>query len=284
MSKLTKLVREPLLHFLGLGALVFALFAMIGVPEDSESKPQWSVVISQSQIDGMAARFESTWKRPPDDLELKGLIDAHVRQDILVQEALALSMDENDPVIRQRLAQKMDFLVESAASAAPPTEAELHDFFADNANSYASAPLLTFEQIFLGEAPTEAFFSTTIDAAQSGVNPSELGIDTLLPGVVRSADRRMIAQTLGADLFGDIASLEQDEWDGPFRSGFGLHIVRVMDYQAPVIPDLEDVRAKVEADWLGQKSEELSAELFDEMRSHYTITLPAAFSQDITQQ
>lgn len=284
MSLLRRILREPLLHFLALGALVFGIYSMLGASETEATDPRFEVTVTQAQVDGMASRFENTWRRPPNADELRGMIEAHVRQDILVQEALALSMDENDPVIRQRLAQKMEFLVDSAASAQPATDPELAEFFQKNAADYATTEAIAFEQIFLGADPTEDVIFETIAAANAGVDIMTLGERTMLPSSIRLSDRRAIAQTFGADLFDAIAALEAGQWQGAFRSGFGVHVIRLLEHVPPVVPDLEEVRARVEADWLRQASEELSAALFEEMRERYTIVLPEDLSEGETGQ
>ena len=282
MSLLRRILREPLLHFLVLGALVFGIYSTFAAPETETSDTRFEVVVTQAQVDGMASRFESTWRRQPNADELRGMIDAHVRQDILVQEALALSMDENDPVIRQRLAQKMEFLVDSAASAQPSNGPELEEFFQENAADYATTELIAFEQVFLGDAPTEDVILQTIEAANAGVDIMTLGQRTMLSSSIRLSDRGAIAQTFGADLFDAVAALETEQWQGPFQSAFGVHVIRLLEHVPSTVPDLQDVRARVEADWLRKASDDLSAALFDQMRKHYTIVLPEGLSEGET--
>ena len=68
------------------------------------------------------------WQRPPTAEELKGLIDDHVKEEILSREAIKLGLDQNDTIIRRRLRQKMEFLAEDFAATAEPTDAELEAY------------------------------------------------------------------------------------------------------------------------------------------------------------
>jgi hypothetical protein len=118
MSILHRLAREPLVHFLGIGALVFALH---GAGETAPTTPGETVItVAPAQVERLAAQFEAAWRRSPSRQEIAALVEDHVREEIYYREALALGVDRDDTVIRRRLRQKMEFLGEGAASALDP--------------------------------------------------------------------------------------------------------------------------------------------------------------------
>ncbi|MDP1866229.1 MAG: peptidyl-prolyl cis-trans isomerase, partial [Bradyrhizobium sp.] len=105
-----RLLREPLLHFLLLGAV---LFAAHGFLSRSSAGGPGSIVVTQVQIESMARLFARARQRPPSDSELEELVRGHVREEVFYREGLALGLDRDDPVIRRRVAQKLEFVIEA---------------------------------------------------------------------------------------------------------------------------------------------------------------------------
>src|SRR4051812_9534009 len=96
------ILREPLLHFLVLGA---ALFVSYGFLHRGREAAPGELIVSTGQIEHLAARFTQFQQRPPSKTELKGLIDQYVREQILSREAMKLGLDQDDTVIRRHLQQ-----------------------------------------------------------------------------------------------------------------------------------------------------------------------------------
>jgi len=109
-----RLLREPLLHFLALGAAIFAVHAMLS----GEAPRPDVVVVTRGRVDSLVASFTSTHGRPPDAAERDELVQSWVREEILCREAVRLGLDREDAVIRDRLRQKMEFV--SGGEAASP--------------------------------------------------------------------------------------------------------------------------------------------------------------------
>jgi hypothetical protein len=100
-------LREPLVHFLSLGALLFLYFEWNGGASGAGSK---RIVITPGLVEHLATGFARTWQRPPTNEELKGLIDEYVKEEIATREAVAMGLDRDDTIIRRRLRQKPEFL------------------------------------------------------------------------------------------------------------------------------------------------------------------------------
>ena len=109
-SRMKALLREPLVHFLLLGGLLFLFFEWRGSGGPTSSR----IVITPGLVEHLASGFGRTWQRPPTDAELKGLIDDYVKEEIATREAVGMGLDRDDTIIRRRLRQKLEFLVEDA--------------------------------------------------------------------------------------------------------------------------------------------------------------------------
>ena len=125
-----------MLHFLALGAAIFALNAWREKTRPTEASTA-RIEVTAAVIERLRAGFERQFGQAPDAEELRGLVTAHIREEVLCREALALGLDRDDTIVRRRLAQKMEFLTDDIASAAEPDEAAVREFFEKNAARYA---------------------------------------------------------------------------------------------------------------------------------------------------
>ena len=142
------LLKEPLLHFLAIGAALFLWFQWSGTGSGPTST---RIVLSAGQIEHLAAGYTKAWRRPPTEAELKGLIDDWVREEIAVREAMAAGLDRDDTVIRRRLRQKLEFLQEDAADTTVPTDAQLQAWLEANANAFRTEPRVSFRQVYFSK-------------------------------------------------------------------------------------------------------------------------------------
>ena len=262
------LIRQPLVHFFVLGAVLFILFDVVN--DDSGNAPG-EIVVDANRIDALVARFERTWQRPPTQQELEGLVDGWVREEILYREGLALGLDRDDPVVRRRMAQKVDFMIDSGSRA--PEEEELAEWFGARAENYRVPPQYAFEQVFFSPDRHEdlsAMVGQTLAALDAG-DPIPAGDATLLPGRVELASVPQISRIFGADFADGLGAQPVERWAGPVRSGYGLHLVRINEKVPAYLPPLEDVRAAVERDWLQLQSEQAKEKFFEALRERYDV-------------
>ncbi len=275
MTLVSRVIREPLVHFLFIGLVVFITYDHLN-ERPSNSAPGHQIVVTLGDVNKLIAQFEGTWRRTPTRQELDALIEAQVRETILVQEALALSMDQNDAVINQRLSQKMTFLLESAARANTPSDAELRAHFDKNKDDYASMPMISFEQVYFGEAFDGADVERAVIALSGGADPSTFGQRTMLPPRLPISPPAAINGTFGRGFFETLAQSEAGIWTGPVRSGFGVHAVRVLESVPGTIPDFAMVADQVMADYIAASASKLSEAVYADMRARYIVRLPDA--------
>jgi hypothetical protein len=272
MKFLTRLVREPVVHFLVIGGLVFALYAAVSGPAP---EPAEKIVVGPDRIAQLAKSFEAVWRRAPNDSELAAVVDDFVRQEIYYREALTLGLDRDDTVIRRRLRQKMEFLSDTGAELLEPTEAELEAYFRDNEEVFRRQPRLTFEQIYLGETPAageaERLLAELRTKAGAAADPSTLGVHTLLPGRLDQAPPRSVDGAFGQGFFDRLAALTPGAWQGPMKSSYGVHLIRIVESAPAVMPPFATVRDAVLRHWKAAKARELRERHFEQLRQRYLV-------------
>lgn len=273
MNSATRLLREPLVHFLVIGALLFALYAAVSGPAPA---PRNRIVVEPARIDQLANSFEAVRQRPPTNDELVALVESFIREEVYYREALALGLDSNDTIIRRRLQQKLEFLTDSGADLIEPGEGDLEAYFEANARTYQNPPGVAFEQVFLGEAPAPERVSATLTALQADpeIDAFPLGESTFLPGQMSLSDPEAIDRRFGAGFFAALEALPQGEWSGPVGSSFGVHVVRINDALPASMPLLEDVQDEVLLEWRAAKASELREKVYARFRERYEIVFP----------
>lgn len=269
-SVLSRLVREPLVHFLLLGAALFLLYGFI----DSDDAPAFDeIVIDEDQLAMLVTRYERTWQRRPTDAELVAVIDAWVRDEVLYREGLALGLDRDDPVVRRRIAQKMDFISEGVVPE--PDDDALEGWLRDHAEDYRRPARYAFEQRYVdperhGEN-TSARIAGLLSSLRSGDDAP--GDATMLPREFPLSGEDQVLRSFGNEFAGQLSTLTVGEWSGPVTSAFGLHVVRVVEAEPSRVPELAEIRDVVERDWLSAETDAVQAALYQAMRDRYTVRL-----------
>ena len=275
MKLLLRLLREPLLHFLAIGGLIFVLFAAMSEPGP---EPTDTIVVGPERIEQLARGFQAVWRRPPIDDELRAMIDDFVREEIYYREALALGLDRNDTVVRRRLRQKMEFLTDSGAEILEPVAGELEAYLLANEKTFRRGPRLAFEQIYLGDTPGQETITRSLSALRSDpvTDPSTLGEPTLLPAQLGFSPPNAIDGVFGKGFFELLAELPPGVWAGPVVSAYGVHLVRIGESLAARTPPLEEIRDNVLRDWKAAKARELRELHYARLRERFIVEIRRA--------
>jgi hypothetical protein len=261
-------MREPLIHFAVIGVGVFLLF-----PGESDRPSTPVIEVGQPVVDRLAAQFEATWNRAPTETELAGLIESHVRDEILYREALALGLDRDDPVIRQRMRLKMEYFAEAAAAATDPGDAVLAEWYAANTAEFVPAGQLSFDQVML-DGPSDA--GAVLAALAEGADFVSLGRATILPARIEEEPAPAVDSLFGQGFFAVVAALPQGQWSGPVESAFGLHLVRLDSVVLSEPPPLAEVRERVLNAWRAAEARALRDRQYEALRSTYEVRLAGA--------
>lgn len=278
--KIGKALGEPLTHFFVLGLLLFVLYAVVN---DESGLSAEEIVVDQARVNSLVSSFEKTWQRPPTVDERQGLIEAWVREEILYREGVAIGFDLDDPVIRRRVAQKMSFIADGMVPEAPD-DAELEAWLAAHINDYEIPAVYSLQQVYIDPQrhsdDLETFVNDIATSLANGADPKSLGDSTLLLSEVSSSSSIELARAFGTEFVNALAEVTVGDWQGPIRSGYGLHFVKIDEYTAPRTPGLAEVRAAVERDLLSDTSKQIGEAFYAALRERYTVRVEAVAQDD----
>jgi hypothetical protein len=272
-----QLLKEPLLHFLLLGAGIFIAYNLSSNPGSSAPR---NIVVTEGRVEHLATGFARTWQRPPTDSELDGLIDDWVRDEIATREATALGLDKDDTVIRRRLRQKLEFVSEDIAAQAEPTDADLDAYLHAHPESFRVERRFTFTQVYLDPIKhgdnlvreSEKLLAQ-LQRADGNADSSTLGDSLLLEHTFQSVPASEIAKQFGDEFATKLGELSLGRWQGPIESGYGVHLVLVSERTDGRQPALADVREAVRREWNNARRVEANENFYEELSKRYTVTI-----------
>jgi len=277
MALMRRILREPLVHFLALGALVFALFHLAS---DRGGSQEGRIVVTAGKIEQLATGFSRTWRRAPTRRELDGLIEDHVREEVFYREALALGLDKDDSIVRRRMQQKLEFMAGDTSVLASPTDRDLQAWLDLHPDKFRVEAGVAFSQIYFksgreGENAQAAASRTLaqLDRRQGRFDPGELGDATALPREMALSSVDEIARVFGDDFARQVARLEPGRWSGPVPSGYGWHLVRVGERSEGGSKALAEVREAAQREWLAARNKELVDSTYARLRGKYSIVI-----------
>lgn len=239
-------LREPLVHFLVAGALIFA--GLSGRPPDAGER---RIVVDEPVVAGLVNGYIQAFRRQPSEEELDGLIRDYVRGEVYYREALRLGLDRDDDVVKKRLRNKMLAVASAEAEAKQPSDAELQALLDQNPGRYAAPPRYTLEQRYLGaDSPAlQAAVKTQLAALAPGAAPSLPQAPIPLPARLEASPLLDIATQFGDEFAAALETAPVGQWSGPVLSGFGLHLIKIEWREQPPRPKLADLRQRLENDW-----------------------------------
>jgi peptidyl-prolyl cis-trans isomerase C len=266
------------LKVFALGALLAGVvWAVQGPPGSDSNRPE--IIITEAEVAHQRARWQRSWQRPPTNEELRKAIDGYVRNEILYREALARGMDREDPRVRMALIQKMQMLAAGQADARGVTEEDLSAFFALRKEQYRIPARVSLIQVFFRDgtdarARADNLLSQFQKEEPSEAIPSEAGDATTMLETVQEAVTALdLEKQFGTEFTAEVLSLPEGKWSGPVRSGYGLHVVKVFDRKPGRIPDLAEVRDKVETDLQYEARRAAQEQGYQEIAGKYRVVI-----------
>lgn len=269
------LLREPLIHFLCIGAALFLLFELFDDPAGLQSS---RIVITDGQIEFLKASYARSRQRPPTEQELQGLIDGYVREEIFYREALALGLDKDDTIIRKRLNQKLELMSDDIAGITIPSDEQLQEFLETHAESFRTQTRISFRHVYLNvyqrgnSAEDEAarLLALLTDEANKS-DPDNLGDSLMLPKTFNLSPVNEIARMFGEPFSLELINNKPGQWRGPVQSGYGLHLILVTEHVEGKLPQLDEIQETVEWEWSAAHRKELKENIYKEIREKYTV-------------
>jgi peptidyl-prolyl cis-trans isomerase C len=278
---MSKLIKDPLVHFLLIGGALFAIAAMRGSPVTTGAE---RIVITAEQVEQVRAAATALQGREPTAEELEALLEPTVRDEVMYREALALELDVNDDEVRRRLIEKMNYLTQDLADPEPSSEDELRKFYEASPNLFTIPALVSFDQVFFSPGQRgdslEADTAAGVAALRAGREHSEVGDRTPLRESYDDAPREQVAVLFGEQLADALFSAQPGEWTGPYASDFGLHAVRLRSRSAARLPPYDEIATRVAEEYGAQRRREANERAYREIRSHYDVVVESAPGAD----
>ena len=280
-----RLVKEPLLHFLLLGAALFLAYSLM--QREVAGREAGQIVVTLGEVEQLATSFAKTWQRSPTPEELAGLVRDRVREEVYCREAMALGLDREDTIIRRRLRQKMEFVSEDIAALAEPTEADLEETLRTHPDLFRVEPRFTFRQVYFspdkhGEdlAAEVTQLLAQLNRPDNEVDASALGDSTLLEAQFAGVPTSEVAKQFGEPFALELGRLQPGRWQGPVESGYGVHLVFVSERTEERQPALAEVRDDVRREWDNARRVAANEAFYQGLLARYHVTIEGSEPAD----
>ena len=277
-----RILREPLIHFLLLGVLLFVVYRYVQ-PSSGTVQSSKQIQLSLDELTQLVRLFQSQWRREPTPEEFSRLVENKIQSEILYREALAMGLDKDDEIVKRRMAQKMQFLAEDVAAAREPSTAELKAWYEKNSERFAQPNRISFRHLYF--SPDRRGESARTDAEralkklagqpQDSKLAKSLADPFMFQDYYRDRAPEFLGKEFGPQFAQAVEKLSSGSWQGPIESGFGWHLVFVDTIIPGRVPAFEEIEQDVKTAWLGEQKALAWAKAYKDMRAKYTVLLPA---------
>jgi peptidyl-prolyl cis-trans isomerase C len=278
---LRRCLREPLLHFLLIGLLLFVVYDRLHPSPETKSESN-RVVLTPDDFAQLGVTWLAQGRAPPTPAQMQSLIELKVREEVLYREALALGLDKDDTIVKRRLAQKMEFLAEGASIDKDPSTDTLRTWFKDNPQRFSLPLRVSFRHLYFspdqrGEHSREAAVSAMEQlAGKSGdwKDAGALGDPFMDRDYYGDRSVEDMAKLFGSNFAQEVAGLKPGQWQGPIESGYGWHLIFV-DTSVPVrVPTFEEIEPEIKAEWIDDQRTLAKRKAYETMRARYQVVTP----------
>ena len=218
---------------------------------------------------------------PPTREELRGLVTEYLKEELLAQEARAMGLDKDDLIVRRRLAQKLEFLVQDTPQLSEPADEDLRRIYEEDADRFQTPAKVSFTQIYFSrerrhDAAADAKTALAeLSHSLPSIRPSDIGDPLMFEAEMLSADEQTVSGQFGKEFARTVFALQPGAWHGPIESAYGLHLVRVSDREPAKRREFAEVKAQVLGDWREQRQREDSEKYFETLLKKYDVVVDA---------
>ena len=256
-------MKYKVLIFFVIGICLYLVDTVMSADEDK------NIFVSDQEILSLISAWKSQVGRDPTDDELVRIINNLIDEEILYREALLLGLDQEDTIIKRRLAQKITFLKEESIPEIPSAK-ELKEYFENNKEKYFIESSFTFTHYYFSENSNS--LARSQQALKNLQEKSAVKSDPFYLGkAFANEPLRNINTNFGKAFGKELMEANLNQWNGPFKSTYGHHIVYLNSTNPGYIPEIEEVLRQVEVDFLQMKREDAVRGFLSDIRSEYTI-------------
>jgi len=259
-------LREPLLHFVLLGAALFGVDTYIASGRDDPR-----VIVIDAAVDRQAQDvFKAARGREPNADELYALRRVWLDNEVLYREGLALQMDRGDAAIKDRVIFKALSMINAGLKLPTFDDATLRAWFEKNRAKYDEPARYDFEEAVLAGDSGQAAARAFADALNAGApGDAQAGLR-----VFKGRPQSNIEQSYGADFMQALAALPPGRWAAlPQRDGW--RVLRLLTVHAAKPASFEDLRGVVLQDWKDTVMSEQRSAAVQAMARSYTVRVTA---------
>ena len=262
----THWVKEPLVHFAVIGALLFALNAWL-TRDSASDRPVLHV--SAAEVDQLKASWAPRLNAPLDEAQVRNLVGNYIFEKLLAMEARAQGLDENDPVIQKHLAEKMEFLTKDTRHPGTPSDEDLRQLYDAERERFQLPRRITFEQlVFASEASArKSLNSMSGEGAPDSENPP------LMRNRLTALDEQTLGQQFGQDYAKALFSAETGSSLGPFPSQIGFVVAVVEKFDSARTVPFDEALPQLREAWQTREQNRLTQEYFDGLFDRYEVIM-----------
>ena len=262
-------LREPLLHFALLGALLFAVDHWIVA---GQADPLTIVVGPEVEREARAL-FVAARGREPDDAELKALRERWLDNEVLYREGLAQQVDRGDPAIRERVIFKALSVVDAGTRLPAIDDAVLRNWFEQRRAKYDEPACYDFQEAALAGAADESAVRGFVDALNAGTpGDAQAGLR-----VFKGRPHESLVQAYGADFAKALEQATPGRWQA-IASRDGWRAMR-LESVTPARPAVFEVlRGVVLQDWTDATLSEQRSAAVRALAAKYKVRTEGAAS------
>ena len=276
-TKLKRFLKEPLLHFLVIGFLIFFTSYYVAKQRDA-----YTIVLDEPIMTKLAMAWQSQFSEQPTSKDLQVAADDYIKQEVLAREAIQLGLNQDDEIIKRRLQQKMEFILKSNIIVPEPNKMELENYFKENINKFTDPPKVSFSHIYfsadkVGYKQAEINAKAVLEDLEKQPalkRAPTLGDPFMLLYDYNDIDKKETERLFGTSAFTDsLFTVKQDQWTGPLQSGYGWHLLYVNDRKSDFVPPLSEIRGRVLEMYKIDKSKEMDNLAMEELIDKYTVKI-----------
>ncbi len=277
---LKQLIKEPLIHFLFIGAVLFVLFGIVG---ESDTGPNNRIQVTQADVDRLVANWQRRWNRLPTPGELNNLVESYIREEILYREAVAMGLERDDSVVRRRMAQKIEFIFKDISTPVEPTDADLQAYLEKHPEKFTYPARYDFSHVYLSvdkrgeQAKKDAQqLLEELQKESSQSDPTQFSDLFMFDYYFADITDFEITRIFGEEFTKQLAGLKPGEWQGPVDSGYGIHLVKVDKRIEPSLPPVAEIRDKVKTEYIAELQRDANQKFYQSLRERYEIVVESS--------
>lgn len=268
-----KILREPLVHFAVIAIIIHAL--SVGAVQSAD---QAEIVIDPQHVARIREQYLHQVGAEPSELILDKLLDSAVREEILYREGLALNLGEEDIIVRRRIVQKMEFLMQESTLTQAVSTTELEKLYEDYKERLADKALISMSHRFFSGADDGAVEALRELATLSSAD-CQMGVDvgTAWGGRmdINLASRTDLASEFGHSPLVEAAfEVPVGGWKGPFESPYGWHLLCVSERRTPEAQPLATVRGRLISEYQASVKQAQFDAAMETLQGKYRVVIP----------